>query len=189
MSPSIIPENKKRIWIIFIGVIVVVIVVILVVMLIEHKPAANTRHELPQQPIPMTGISIGGVNGTVQVFGAVLSSSAAGILTATGTVRGIEIPLTITTDSKTTVRIANATSSVDNLKAGDILIVSGTLQSFVPTFSLVAKDIRVVGTYDPTMQNQPAEFPVVQDQRRMTATSTQNTRTSTPNTKPVKTSK
>ena len=84
----------------------------------------------------------------------------------------------INSDSKTSIKKNNATSTVKKLVVGDVLMVSGTLQGFGETITVLAKDIRTIGYYQPgaPAMNAPARPPVpVKNTTPPKATTTQKT--------------
>ena len=142
-------KQIKPIYLITAAVIIIVLIIV-IVFSFGHKSKPPVRN-IPPRPINQIQTSINiGTNGDIHVFGVSVSTLQKGLINATGTVQNNQIGFSIKTDKSTIIREANnKISSVNKIGVGDVLIITGSLESFSPIITLMAKDIRVIGKYLP----------------------------------------
>lgn len=102
---------------------------------------------------PISNIFIRGT-GEVQLSGLIIASVDEDQFTATSTIGQETVEYLIKRDEATIVKNGNATSSFEALVPGAKVMISGTFQSFDPTLTVLAKDIRAFGLRPAAPQEQ-----------------------------------
>ena len=142
-------KNLKLIKPLYLIIGAIVIVLLLIIIVSNLSGSKQTPKVIPR-PIGQlsTNFSIGS-NGDVRVSGIAINAINNGVIFATSTINEKAIAFMINSDSNTLIKKNNATSTVKKLSVGDVLMVSGTLQGFGETITILAKDIRTIGYYQP----------------------------------------
>lgn len=194
MRTLIFTVNKKRYaislyWII--AAFIIVIAGLSITAYVIHGQERSLKSTL--RPIPQNGSSFSvSPDGRTRVSGIVVvsvnNSLNNGVITATGTLKGIPVKFSITTDATTVFHIANATSSPGVVAAGQVILVTGIFNGFSPTINIAATDVRVIGLTGPPQLRLPSgglstTTPTVRNQATTTAktatTTTKTTKTAT----------
>lgn len=127
-----------------------IVVVLLLIIIISNISGGKKTPKVISRPIGQlsTNFSVGST-GDVRISGIAINAINNGVIFATSTINEKAIAFVINSNSDTLIKKNNATSTVKKLAVGDVLMISGTLQGFGETITVLAKEIRTIGYYQP----------------------------------------
>lgn len=146
-------STSRKIIFALIGIVIILIIIIIVVSRSHTNTSPAVKNAIVQNHLPFANVMINGT-GDSRLFGVVLDSRNGSVITAKGTLNNSPTSFTINTDNNTTVHRQNATSSLNQLQSGDILMITGSFQSFTPTLTFDAHDIKTFGSINPGVHTQ-----------------------------------
>lgn len=120
--------------------LIVVIILVATLFFVVNKKENNSNKNL-NRTIP-SSLNISGGNGEIRIIGIKIEKIKKNNIEALGRINNNDISFDLKLDGNTVVKKVNATSTIDDLKVGDIIFVTGTFEKFTPNLTVLVKEIR-----------------------------------------------
>jgi len=132
--------------------------------IVKAKATPNTQIK----PQVANSVILNG-DGTVRIFGTKVTGVNGDILTTESEINGKQISFTVNTNNTTKILTSNTNTTVSGIPTGSIILVTGIFQSFDPTLTVFATEIRVRNDV-PELKVEEATTTVVTDETASTTT-------------------